>query len=78
MKNIFIIYNYIWLLSVVLILFRRDRKEMLTDVFDFFSAKDILGTFICIMAVYVYLPFTILRSIENILNINNDDGRNDK
>lgn len=78
MKNLFIIWNYIWLLSLVLMCLRSDAKDMLVDIFDFFCVKDLIGTFFCLVAVYFFLPFTIIRSLENILKINNDEHRNDK
>jgi hypothetical protein len=70
MINFFIIWTTLWLISYILIFFRKDSKEMNKDIFDFFDKKQLLATLFCAFLLYALLPLTICKSLETIFKKN--------
>lgn len=64
-----IIWSILWVIGLLLIFLRSDARELLIELYTMLLFKNIFSFCATAIMIYIFIPFTILHSIRNILNI---------
>ena len=69
MTTLFILkfWGFAWLLSVLLLTFRKDFKPISVEIISMLIVNNAFTFIISVLLIYAILPFTIPYSIANIL-----------
>lgn len=75
--TIFIIWNYLWILGMLCLLFRSDYKETIIEIFSMMIQTNIFLILLSALIIYVFIPLTIPYSFKQIIfrDKNDDDGK---
>ena len=71
--TIFIIWNYLWILGILCLLFRSDYKETIIEIFSTMIQKNIFLILLSGLIIYIFIPLTIPYSFKSIINKNEED-----
>jgi hypothetical protein len=66
MVTLFFVWNHLFLASILLLFFRSDAKELLLELYQMLTYRDLIGLFLSIFLIYMMFPFTIIHSLINI------------
>jgi hypothetical protein len=67
MGTFFTIWSFIWLVSFVLMLLRRDGAIMFKDIFGTFLTPSVFTILLTALFVFTFLPLTAPESIRLII-----------
>jgi hypothetical protein len=71
--TIFTIWNYLWILGILCLLFRSDYKETIIEIFSTMIQKNIFLILLSGLIIYIFIPLTIPYSFKSIINKNEEE-----
>jgi hypothetical protein len=68
MYSFFVIWNFLFVISIILIFFRSDAKELFIELCGMVIHKDLWSFILSMVIIYTMFPLTIIHSLINIWN----------